>query len=136
MKLFEKFKEAQQDVKYRNKACVKALQEFDIARDMDCIVAVNAGGVILRECVLSLKSIPKRLKQKFTTLVTFPHASANLIGCDFVGNETDHTTGLIAINSNIQISNCRFSNYKQGAIHLISKRENRVVIQNCDFFNC
>jgi len=62
MKLFEKFKEAQQDVKYRSKACAKALQEFDISRDMDCIVAVNAGGLVLRECILSLKSIPKRLK--------------------------------------------------------------------------
>lgn len=89
MKLFEKFKEAQQDVKYRSKACAKALQEFDISRDMDCIVAVNAGGLVLRECILSLKSIPKRLKQKFTALVTFPHSSLNLIGCDFIGNETD-----------------------------------------------
>lgn len=61
MKLSEKFKEAQQDVKYRPKPCVKSLGEFDIARDMDSIICVNSGGIIIRECVLTLKSIPNRL---------------------------------------------------------------------------
>lgn len=61
IKLMEKFKEAQQDVKYRENACVKSLSEFDLARNMDCIVAVNSGGVILRECTLTVKSIPNRL---------------------------------------------------------------------------
>ena len=101
IKLTEKFKEAQQDVKYRQKACVKALAEFDIARDMDSILCVNSGGVIMRECVLTLKSIPNRLNQKFTALISFPSPSINLIGCDFIGNETDHTTGAITINSNV-----------------------------------
>jgi len=101
IKLTEKFKEAQQDVKYRQKSCVKALAEFDIARDMDSILCVNSGGVIMRECVLTLKSIPNRLNQKFTALISFPSSSINLIGCDFIGNETDHTTGAITINSNV-----------------------------------
>ena len=61
IKLMEKFKEAQQDVKYRQNACVKALEEFEIARDMDCIFAVNSGGCILRECILTLKTVPKKL---------------------------------------------------------------------------
>ena len=61
IKLAEKFKEAQQDVKYRANACVKSLAEFDIARNMDSIICVNSGGVILRECTLTLKSIPNRL---------------------------------------------------------------------------
>lgn len=61
-----------QDVEYRQKACVKSLEEFEISRNMDCIVCLNSGGIILRECTLTLKSIPKRLKQKFTALVSFP----------------------------------------------------------------
>lgn len=89
IKLSEKFKEAQQDVKYRPKACVKSLAEFDISRDMDCIFCINSGGLILRECVLTLKSIPNRLNQKFAALVGFPGSSINMIGCDFIGNETD-----------------------------------------------
>ncbi len=72
IKLGENILEAMQEVKFRDKACVKSLAEFDIARNMDCIVALNSGGIILRECTLTLKSIPNRLKQKFTALVTFP----------------------------------------------------------------
>jgi hypothetical protein len=128
IKLSEKFKEAQQDVKYRPKACVKSLAEFDISRDMDSIFCVNSGGVIIRECTLTLKSIPNHLNQKFVSLISFPHSSLNLIGCDFIGNESDHTSGLICINSNVQVSNCRFTNFNQGALHLISKRDNRVVV--------
>ena len=59
-----------------------------------------------------------------------------MIGCDIIGNETDHCTGLISINSNLQVSNCRFSNFNEGAMHVISKRDNRVVIQNIDIFSC
>mmetsp|Transcript_42070 Transcript_42070/g.64494 ORF Transcript_42070/g.64494 Transcript_42070/m.64494 type:complete len:111 (+) Transcript_42070:650-982(+) len=103
---------------------------------MDSIFCINSGGVILRECTLTLKSIPNHLNQKFVALVSFPSSSFNLIGCEFIGNETDHTSGVIAINSNVQISNCRFSNFKQGSMHLISKRDNRVVVQNCQIFNC
>jgi hypothetical protein len=40
IKLTEKFKEAQTDVTYRNKPCVKSLYEFDITRDMDCVFAI------------------------------------------------------------------------------------------------
>jgi len=101
MKLMEKFKEAQQDVKYRQSACVKSLAEFDISRDMDCIFCLNSGGLILRECVMTLKGIPNRLNQKMTSVVAFPQTSFNFIGCDFIGNETDHTSGILSINSNV-----------------------------------
>ena len=136
IKLFENILEAMQDVEYRQKACVKSLEEFEISRNMDCIVCLNSGGIILRECVLTLKSIPKRLKQKFAALVSFPQTSLNLIGCEFIGNETDQTSGAITINSNVQISNCKFTNFKQGAMHIISKRENRCVVQNSHISAC
>ena len=54
IKLTEKFKEAQTDVKYRDNANVKSLYEFDITRDMDCVFAIQQGGIILRECVITL----------------------------------------------------------------------------------
>ena len=88
-KLTEKFKEAQIDVKYRPKACVKSLEEFDISRDMDTVICVNSGGIILRECLITLKSIPNKLKQKFAGIVSFPQTNLNLVGCDFIGNETN-----------------------------------------------
>ena len=110
--------------------------EFDISRDMDTVLCINSGGVILRECVISLKSIPNRLNQKFSACVSFPQTSLNFIGCDFIGNETNHTSALLSINSNVQISNCRFSNFNQGAMHIIAKRYNRVVVQNSEVFDC
>jgi len=63
IKLSENFKEAiaPLDIKYRPKACVKSLEEFDIARGMDSIVCVDTGGIILRECTLTAKSIPNKL---------------------------------------------------------------------------
>ena len=54
MKLTEKFKEAQTDVQYRPLANVKSLYEFDITRDMDTVFAIQMGGIILRECVITL----------------------------------------------------------------------------------
>jgi len=77
------------EVEYRPKACVKTLVEFEIARNMDTIICLNSGGVILRECQLTLKSIPNGLNQKFAALVSFPGTSLNLIGCEFIGNESD-----------------------------------------------
>lgn len=135
IKLTEKFKEAQQDITYRQKPCVKSIAEFDISRDMDCIFCINSGGLILKECILTLKGIPNRLKQKFAAVVSFPQTTFNFIGCDFIGNETDHTSAIISINSNVHISNSRFSLFNQGAIHIISKRYNKVVIQNSEVFN-
>ena len=61
IKLTEKFKEAQTDVQYRKSANVKSLHEFDITRDMDTVFAIQQGGIILRECVITLQSIPNNL---------------------------------------------------------------------------
>ena len=104
----EKYIEAIQDVKFRPKACVKSLQEFEIGRDMDCILSLNSGGAIFRDCVFTLKSIPNKIKQKFTAISLFPRTSANFVGCEFIGNETDQTAGLMSINANLQVSNSKF----------------------------
>jgi hypothetical protein len=101
IKLTEKFKEAMNKVEYRPNACVKSLEEFDISREMDCVLCINSGGVILRECVISLNTIPNTLKQKFVAIVAFPQTSYNFIGCQFIGNEKDQTSGILSINANV-----------------------------------
>jgi hypothetical protein len=93
---------------------------------MDCVFCINSGGVVVRESVITVKSIPNRLKQKFASVISFPQSSMNFIGCDFIGNETNQTAGILCINGNVQLSNCRFSNFNQGAIHLVNKRYNKV----------
>lgn len=101
IKLTEKMQEAMTTVEYRPHACVKSLEEFDISRDMDCVVCINSGGVILRECTISLNTIPNTLKQKFVAVVAFPQTSFNFIGSDFIGNEKDQTSGILSINANV-----------------------------------
>ena len=68
---------------------------------MDTVICVNSGGIILRECIISMKSLPNKLNQKFCSVVSFPQTSLNLIGCDFIGNETDQCGAAITINSNV-----------------------------------
>ena len=52
-----KFKEAllMNDTVFQTKANVKCLQEFEIDKNMNSIIVVESGGVILRGCLLSLR---------------------------------------------------------------------------------
>lgn len=43
------------DINYSKKPNKRCLKDFMIKPNMDCIVLVNRGGLILRSCLLSLK---------------------------------------------------------------------------------
>jgi hypothetical protein len=45
----------QVDMNYLRKANVKCLSEFDIQKDMNTVVMVLRGGLIMRNCLLSLR---------------------------------------------------------------------------------
>lgn len=49
----------------QRKANVKAVAEFNIASDMNTIIFVNNGGLIMRNCLLSLRSLPKHVNKTF-----------------------------------------------------------------------
>jgi hypothetical protein len=105
-----KFKEAAPtDPKYSKKAKSATIKEFEVQPKMDCLFFVHSGGVMMRDCVLTLKSMPKKLKSKYPCIVTLPKTFINITSCELEGNEANHNAACIFINSHVFISDCRFS---------------------------
>ena len=82
----------------------------------------------MRNCLISLRSLPKNLNQKIPALVSLPNTKVNLVNCEFMGNDTNLTAATIFVNSDIVMSSCRFNNFKSGAIFSVSHSEGQVVI--------
>ena len=134
-----KFKEnAPQEPKYCLEAGKKAIREFEINDDMDTCVYVISGGVMFRNCTISLKSHPKKLKSRIPVLVSLPNTLVNLTSCKVIGNETNHNCGSIHINSDVFISDSEFMNFDSGGIYVLAKPEpvNRVKIMDSKITNC
>ena len=134
-----KFKEnAPQEPKYCMQASHKAIREFEINDDMDTCVYVVSGGVMFRNCTLSLKSHPKKLKSRIPVLVSLPNTLVNLTSCKVIGNETNHNCGCIHINSHVFISDTEFTNFNSGGIYVLAKPKpvNKVKIMDSKISNC
>lgn len=125
-----KFKEALilGETNYQRKANVKCISEFEIEKNMNTIVLVKRGGLILRGCLLSLRSLPKNLKPKIPCFVALPNSRVNLVNCEFMGNDSNWTAGCIFLNSDVVMSSCKFTNFKAGAVFSVSHREGQVLI--------
>lgn len=89
---------------------------------------VKSGGVMLRDCILTLNSMPKNLKSKYPCIVTMPKTFLNMTSCELIGNKTNHNAGCILINSHVFISDCKFSDFKEGCIYSLGKPHNMVCI--------
>ncbi len=125
------FKEnSSQEPKYRNKADKRAIQEFEIHPKVDCLFFIHSGRLNLKDCTLTFKSLPKKLKSKLTMIIARPGAALNMSNCDCTGNEHNHDAAIMLINANAIISNCRFISYGAGVIFTIAKPDNEVVIQD------
>lgn len=99
---------------------------------MSSVVLVQRGGLILRNCLISLRSLPKNLNTKVPALVALPNTKINLVNCEFMGNENNITGGCLLINSDAVMSSCKFSGFKAGAIFSVADTANNVVIQDCE----
>jgi len=99
---------------------------------MDTIFWIHSGGVLLRNCTLTLKSHPKHLKSKIPAIVCMPSTFCNLTGCTLKGNETNFNAGVISINADLFISETSFKDFKQGAIYSIAKPYNTVMIKDTE----
>jgi hypothetical protein len=82
----------------------------------------------MRNCLISLRSLPKNLSQKIPSFVALPNTKVNLINCEFMGNDNNLTTGCIFVNSDVVMSSCNFQNFRTGAIYSVSHSEGHVVI--------
>ena len=132
-----KFKEnAPNEPKYTMQPSYKAIKEFEIHRDMDCVCFVRSGGIMFRNCTLTLRSHKKKLKSRIPIVVSFPRTFINLTSCTMLGNEENHNAGCILINSDVFISDTKFSDFKAGGIYCLANPDNVVEIQDSSVINC
>ena len=103
---------------------------------MDAIAYVQSGGLIVRQCVFSLKSLPKQVKHKIPCIVGLPQSRTNVVGCDFKGNDSITTAGGIFLNSDLLMSNCKFSSFRAGALLLSSTRHNHIKVADSEISRC
>ena len=116
----------------------KVIREFEINQDMDTCVYVKSGGVMFRNCIITLKSLPMNLKSRIPVIVSLPYTLVNLTSCKVIGNETNHNCGSIHINSDVFISDSEFLNFNSGGIYILAKPEpvNRVKILDSKISFC
>ena len=106
---------------HAKKANPKTVTNFDINTNMDTVVLVKKGGLVMRNCLVSLRSLPKNLIQRVPSLVALPNTSVNIINCEFMGNEHNITAGCVFANSaDVVMSSSSFSYFKGGAIFSIA----------------
>lgn len=124
-----KFREAAPyEPKYSTKPGAQAIREFEIEENMDCLLMVKSGGVILRDCLLTMNSLPKRLRCKYPCIVTMPKTFINMTSCEVRGNMQNFNAAAIFINSHIFISDCTFSDFRAGCIFSLGKPHSMVCI--------
>lgn len=111
------------------KANPKTIINFDINKNMDTVVLVRKGGLVMRNCLVSLRSLPKNLIQRVPSLVALPNTSVNIINCEFMGNEHDITAGCVFANcADVVMSSTSFTNFKGGAIFSVATEDTSTMI--------
>ena len=124
-----KFNEANvNEPKYCQLPKLKTIKQFEIHHDMDCLLMVISGGVMLRDCTLTLRSMPMKLKCKYPCIVTMPKTFLNMTSCEVLGTLTNHNAAGIFINSHVFVSDCKFTDFKAGCIYSFGKPHNMVSI--------
>lgn len=92
------------------------------------MVMVQRGGLIMRNCLISLRSLPKNIRPKVPCLVAMPNTRVNLVNCEFMGNDYNLTAGCLFVNADLVMSSCKLSNFKAGALFSVSHKEGSVMI--------
>ena len=100
------------------------------------MVFVYSGGILLRDCTISLKSMPNHLKTKIPAVVALPYSFVNFSKTEVIGNETSHTAGMILINADAMISECKFTNFNAGAIYSLAKPTSCVKLMDLKIQDC
>ena len=86
----------------------KCVREFEIQQNMDTIIYLQSGGALFRNCVMTFKSHPRKLKSRLSLIVTLPDTFLNLTSCKLYGHEDNPNAGCILIKSEVMISDCLF----------------------------
>ena len=87
----------------------------------------------MRNCLISMRSLPKNLIQRVPSLVALPGTQVNIINCEFMGNEHNITAGCVFINADdVVMSSTSFTNFKGGAIFSVANARQSTIIQDCE----
>lgn len=122
--------------RYTMEASSKAIREFEITPQMDCICFIKSGGIMFRNCKITLKSLKKKLKSRIPMIISMPKTFINLTSCTLTGNEENHNAACILINSDVFISDTKFVDFHAGAIYCLANPDNKVEIQDSKISNC
>jgi hypothetical protein len=109
----------------------QTLREFDIQRGMDCILWLETGGLMLRDCEISYNSIPTGIKSRMVAIVAQPNTRLNLTTCKIIGSQTGHCGGIVMLNAFAHISDCEAQYLHAGCFYSICKPYHVVTIQDC-----
>ena len=82
---------------YQTKASKKCVAEFCLNASVDSVIFVHSGGCALHYCTINMKSMPKNMKSKITSVAVMPRSALNCNNCTFLGNETNHDAGIVAV---------------------------------------
>ena len=115
------FKEMQfPDFRVLTKPNVKVLKEMRIEPSMNTIVLVEHGALFMRDCLLTLSSLPKDLTRNVPALVALPKTHVNVINCEFIGAAGLQTCGIVSMNAtSCVISSSHFKIFRAGAIYSV-----------------
>ena len=72
---------------------------MNISESMDTVILVKSGRLVMNNCLVSLRSLPKNLGSHVPSLVALPDTSVMMANCEFMGNEHNITSGCVFMNT-------------------------------------
>lgn len=108
--IVKNFKEMQfPELDYHRKPNVSCIKDMKIEPNMNTIVLIAKGSLLVRDCLFTLRSLPKDLTRKVPCIVALPRTHLNIINSEFVGCSGNLTAGLVSVNAaSTVVSMCKF----------------------------
>jgi hypothetical protein len=126
--IVKNFKEMQfPDFRIPEKPNVKCLKDMRIDPSMNTIVLIEHGALLIRDCLLTLTSLPKDLARNVPALVALPKTHLNVINSEFNGCHGIQTVGIVSMNAHsVVISTSRFKGFRGGAVYSVASEADTV----------
>ena len=123
--IVKRFKELQlPKIDLHKKPNIRVLEDMSLDPDMNTIMIVESGSVLLRNCLFSLRALPKDLTRQVPAFVALPGTHVTIVNCDFMGNGGNITTALVFVNTiTAIISLSRFARFKGGAVYSLCQEK-------------
>ena len=108
------------ELDYHEKPNVKCIKAMRIEPSMNTAVLIERGALLVRNCLFTLRSLPKDLTRKVPSLVALPRTYLTVINSEFVGCTGNLTAGIVTLNAqSAVISSCKFSRFRGGAVYSV-----------------